>query len=239
MKNRCVWEHNGNDTLLYSSDFPGAFTRGENAEAALKKMEREIHSYLRWLNLPGTDEPVFSEIVQQKESSLTIRDADSDILFDSEKEPLPEKEYWRLKARALRSAEDFLTLYQSIPDPNQLLFPRRKTFYGEIPATAEEIYQHTKNVNCYYFGEIGVPASNDGTILTCREEGFQLLEQQDGFLQNRIFSGSYGEDWNVKKVLRRFIWHDRIHARALWKAAAQLFGRESISDPYLMQGRAE
>ena len=44
MKIRCAWEHNGNDTLLYAIDFVGAYTRGENLEAATKKMMQEISS---------------------------------------------------------------------------------------------------------------------------------------------------------------------------------------------------
>ena len=31
----CVWERNGDDSLLYAVEFPGAFVRGEIREAAL------------------------------------------------------------------------------------------------------------------------------------------------------------------------------------------------------------
>ena len=48
MKIRCVWEHNGGDTLLYAVDLPGAYARGDSKEAALEKMRREIPSFLRW-----------------------------------------------------------------------------------------------------------------------------------------------------------------------------------------------
>lgn len=37
MEIRCVWEHNGNDTILYSDNFIGAFTRGKTKEIALEK----------------------------------------------------------------------------------------------------------------------------------------------------------------------------------------------------------
>lgn len=45
---KCVWEHNGNDTLLYAVNLPGAYTRGENREAAVRKMAAEARSYLVW-----------------------------------------------------------------------------------------------------------------------------------------------------------------------------------------------
>lgn len=47
MKIRCVWEHNGSDTLLYADNFVGAFTRGETKEIAMGKMRREVESYLK------------------------------------------------------------------------------------------------------------------------------------------------------------------------------------------------
>ena len=48
MKIRCVWEHNGNDSLLYAANFIGAFTRGPSLDAAIRKMPCEIQAYLKW-----------------------------------------------------------------------------------------------------------------------------------------------------------------------------------------------
>ena len=53
MKIRCVWEHNGGDTLLYAADLPGAYARGDSKEAALEKMRREASSFLRWAAVAG------------------------------------------------------------------------------------------------------------------------------------------------------------------------------------------
>lgn len=53
MKIRCVWEHNGGDTLLYAVDLPGAYARGDSKEAALEKMRREASSFLRWAAVAG------------------------------------------------------------------------------------------------------------------------------------------------------------------------------------------
>ena len=37
MKIKCIWEHTGNDSILYSTEYPGTFTRGKTKEEALKK----------------------------------------------------------------------------------------------------------------------------------------------------------------------------------------------------------
>ncbi|MDE6260796.1 MAG: hypothetical protein K2M42_08060 [Oscillospiraceae bacterium] len=231
MKVKCAWEHNGDDTLLYAVNCVGAHTRGASRELALEKMPKEIMSYLRWSGEP-VPERVEIEIVQEKASGLQIADADSDIMFEEERVPLPEEAYLRLKALALKSAEDFHALYASVPDKNASCLPVRNTFYGAVPRMAQEMYEHTKNVNSYYFGEIGVDADNAGTILECRQRGFALLEQSDGFLKAPAVVGSYDELWSVRKVLRRFIWHDRIHAKAMYRMAVRTFGKNAVRDPF-------
>lgn len=153
-------------------------------------------------------------------------------MFDAEKAPLVSEEYARLRALALKSASDFLALYESIPEKDRCDAPERRTFYGQTPRTADEMYAHTKNVNEHYFGEIGVAADNDGTILECRRRGFERLEQRRGFLDNPVYDGSFGEQWTLRKALRRFLWHDRIHAKAMYRMAARMFGTEAIANPF-------
>lgn len=227
----CVWEHNGPDTLLYAIEFPGAFARGASLKEAMEKMPDEIRSYCRWLNAAAPD-CIQCEVVQEKLSSLMIRDADSDVLFDAELPVLSRVEYKRLKALALKSASDFQKLYDAVPDHHQSCLALRKTFYNLIPRTAQEMYIHTRDVNTYYFGEIGVEADREGDIAACRERGFALLEQQPHFLQNQVYEGSYDEQWTLRKMLRRFIWHDRIHARAMWRMAKRTFPHAEIINPF-------
>ena len=227
----CVWEHNGDDSLLYAVEFPGAFARGETREAALRKMEREVRAFLRWRGTP-TDGPLAFEIVQEAPSRLDIRDADSDVLFVSETGPLSAETYRERKALALKSASDFQALYDAVPEKGVSGASARETFYGPVPRTASEMYAHVLHVNAYYFGEIGVDADNDGTILDCRLRGFAALEALPGYLENRICHGSYGEDWTLSKLLRRFVWHDRIHAKALWRMAVRTFGASAVPDVF-------
>lgn len=231
MQIACIWEHNGNDTLLYARDYIGAFSRGATVETALAQMPREVAAWLRWRD-QRVPEILTTQIVQEKQSELQIYDADSDVLFDAEKRPLEREEYERLKQLALESARDFHALWQQIPDPNQSVLAMRQTFYGAVPRTANEMYAHTKNVNAYYFAEIGVDTNNAGTIWECRQNGFAELEKQPDFLKSCVFVGSYSEEWTLRKVLRRFVWHDRIHAKAMYRMAVQTFGMAAVADVF-------
>ena len=229
MKVNCVWEHNGDDSILYASNFVGAFSRGASKEEAVLKMPEEIRRFQLWRDeTPPDDYDIV--IVQEKKSDLQVRDADSDVLFATEKEPLSAEEYQYLKSLAMKSAGDFYSLYSSFPDKHKSALPYRKTFYGSVPRTAEEMYQHTKNVNEYYFSEIGAEADNEATIVSCRARGFETLESITGYLSLESVAGSYGEQWSVRKVLRRFIWHDRIHAKAMYRMGVLTFGTDVIPD---------
>ena len=230
----CVWEHNGNDTLLYAVDYVGAYTRGESLDVAKAKMPAEISSYLKWCG-ENTSTDFEIVITGEKVSDLNIKDADSDVLFESEKAPLTVEEYEKLKSLASKSAKDFLALYESIPDKRATAIPERKTFYGNVPRSADEMYEHTKNVNEYYFAEIDVDADNNGNIYECRKRGFEQLEAKEDYLNNALIEGSYGEDWSLRKVLRRFIWHDRIHAKAMYRMAEKVFGVENVANPFCFE----
>ena len=111
----CVWEHNGGDTLLYAADaeFFGVYARGTSREEALQKISRDAAAYCRWRDVPVPG-GFTVEVVQEQESTLQICDADSDVLFDTERPPLTFAEYAALRDRTLRSARDFLALYLSL-----------------------------------------------------------------------------------------------------------------------------
>ncbi|GAK00699.1 hypothetical protein [Geomicrobium sp. JCM 19055] len=51
------------------------------------------------------------------------------------------------------------------------------------------------------------------------------------YLQNKVCKGSYDELWTLRKVMRRFIWHDRIHAKSMYRTANSRWG-ETIENPF-------
>lgn len=236
MEIKAVIEYNADGYLIHAENYAGAFARGRTKQEALAKFPFEMKQYTEWLGVHSAEIPnIRITVIQEEHSRLQICDADSDIIFESEKLPLAIATYCALKRLALQSAADFQRLYDSVPGKTESLLPPRRTFYGDVPVTAKAMYQHTKNVNRYYFGEIGVDVSNEPDIVSCRKAGLAIIETADGYLDNPVFNGSYGEQWSLHKALRRFIWHDRIHARAMYRRAAALYGREAVANPFCFQ----
>ena len=225
-------EQNESGCLVYATEYMGAFARGKTMEEALEKLPADVVSYCRFANRSTPKEPFELCVVQQKQSALQVCDADSDILLDCEIPPLTILEYLLSKELCLKSAECFLRLYEAIPSPDALLRPRRKTFYGEIPATAHEMYTHTNGVTSYYAGEIGAQTENSTNIFLSRLAAFAAIEATPDYLLNHVFIGSHDEAWTLRKVLRRFLWHDRIHAKALYQRACTLWGRPRIPNEF-------
>lgn len=231
--NNAVVEFNKDGYLIYSESFPGAYVRGKTQNEALAKFQNEIEQYCKWAEIDIiNDGQVKTNVVQEKESVLNICDADSDVIFDIERKRLMPMEYERLKCLVIKSACDFLRLYGSVPDKDVTCLIERKTFYGLIPRTAREMYFHTNNVTNYYVGEIGIAIENLPDILKNRMQAIQRIEETDDYLQNKVYDGSYGEQWSLSKVLRRFIWHDRIHAKAMFRMCTKIWNVENIDNPF-------
>ena len=98
----------------------------------------------------------------------------------------------------------------------------------------EEVVNQIAVIVCFQSLILGM-AGNAGTqslAVTVRVLSFEALERKADFLKNAAYEGSYGEDWSLRKMLRRFIWHDRIHAKAMYRMATKLFGTENIENPF-------
>ena len=51
-----------------------------------------------------------------------------------------------------------------------------------------------------------------------------------------MVAGSYDEEWCLRKVLRRFLWHDLIHAKAMYRMAVKTFGAGAVPDVFRFEG---
>lgn len=232
---QAVCEYNREGCLIYAGNFPGAYVRGRTEEEAMAKWPGELQSYLRWCNGSTVRLPPDGKICQRKESPLAVCDADSDVLFHSERQALTLGDYERLKLLVLRSARDFRRLYESIPNPDISHRPHRQSFYGPVPRTPREMYEHTNQVTAYYTAAFGLDTENVRDIYANRMQALAELESLPDFLSDRVYTAPDGELWTLRKVLRRFLWHDRIHAKAMWRSAKELWG-DSIANPFFFVG---
>jgi hypothetical protein len=78
------------------------------------------------------------------------------------------------------------------------------------------------------------PAASSFLSMVEKFKAFAMAEAVPDFLKNTASRASDGEEWTLKKVCRRFVWHDRIHGKAMTRMAAKLCGRDKIADPFFV-----
>ena len=227
-------EYNDKGCSVFVENLCGAFTRGAAKEEALAKLPQEAKRYLLWAEGvdPADCGQIEIRIVGEQKCELAVEDADGNALFPSERLPMDLTEYIRKKSLALKSAKDYTLLYQSIPQKDRGLRKSRSCFYGKIPTSANEMLKHTNDTLAYYAAGVCLPFDNEGDLVQNRTRLFKQLEVSPNFLKPLVTTASDGELWTEKKLLRRLLWHDRIHAKALYRRAITFWQKDRIADPF-------
>ena len=210
-------ETNGIGYIGFLAELPGAFVRGRTEEEALSKVDSEITSYLRWIGITRPPSSYNFAVTQRHQCSLMVQDADCEILLESDRRSVEGEEFLELVKLVRYSGETFVALYNQSQLKNWIDQTRiRKTFYGENPKTIQEIFDHVNGTQYYYLSRAQVPLDrNENDFMGRRESCLGRLEElyhKDG--NSRVWEEDK-EFWTLKKILRRFIWHDRIHGKAI------------------------
>jgi predicted RNase H-like HicB family nuclease len=212
------FETNRKGYIGFIAELPGAFIRGRTEEEAISKVDQEVKSYLKWLGIEQ-EWNYNTMVVQRHQSSLMVEDADNEILLKTDKETMSQEEFKNLRDLVRYSGETFLKIYQDAKFKDWVDEARiRKTFHGENPKTIQEIFNHVKACQYYYLSRTMSSFENKEEDFI-RIRRFCLSKIEELYLDNNnalVFEAD-NEPWTLKKILRRFIWHDRIHGKAMMR----------------------
>jgi len=210
-----AFETNWRGYLGYLVELPGAYVRGPTEEEATPKVMSEVMAYLGWLGVKA-EEDCKVRVVQKHRGIKTVEDADTEILLDADQGEVTEEEFQTLIDLTRFSAETFAKLYDMAENKDWVdQSAVRKTFYGNRPATAKAIYEHVGRCQFYYLSRMKITNEIDGNFVTSREFCLSRLEKLYRRKNNSLNYEIDHEQWTLKKVLRRFVWHDRIHGKAM------------------------
>jgi hypothetical protein len=209
-------ETNGNGFIGFIVQLPGAFVRGKTEEEALSKVEREVRSYARWIDVESPDRYEVN-VSQRHLCALTVEDADSEILLEEDKSPSTDDQFIELCGLVRYSGETFYSLFRKAELEDWVDESRiRKTFYGETPKTIREIFDHVNGTQYYYLSRAKPRAEQRiEDFLEARQNCLSALSELFSQQRNDQLFQVDNEEWTLMKILRRFIWHDRIHGKAI------------------------
>ncbi len=210
-------ETNGKGFHGFIVELPGAFVRGSKEEETLSKAQHEATSYLAWLGIEQKQLPTARK-VQTHLCKLMVEDADCEILLDVDRAPMSDREFQLLVELAKHSGLSFTKLYDSVKLMDWIDEARtRKTFYGQNKKTIKEIFDHVKRTQYYYLSRAPVLFSEDEALpfMEIRKSSLDTLARLFRKEANSRVYNVENEEWTLKKILRRFVWHDRIHGKAI------------------------
>ena len=227
-----IIEYNDRGVQAFADEYAGAFARGKTEREALEKLPHSIAEDRVWSGRGGcgTDERLL--VIERIRSDAFVEDGGTTALFASERLPMDMTEYTQKKALCLKSARDVRTLFDSIPQKDRALVKSRQTFYGRIPQTSREMLRHINDAIVCSAACADVPFAPCDDLVENRIRLFRALEAMPNFLENRVRTADDGELWTRKKLLRRILWHDRIHARAMYRKAITFWQKDRIKNPF-------
>ena len=234
-ESKAVLEYNDKGVTLWSLRYPGAFARGETAAEAVRKLPAACRRYRLWAKLPIEADAAGDEQVRctrKIKVDAPVEEGFTAALFPEEKLALDMARYTSLKTLCLISARDLEALFASIPQKDRALLKSRRTVYGKVPVTAREMLSHVIEAQRTWAALFGMDLGESQGLLADRKRLFGGLERQPGYLDGRLVAGPDGELWTLRKLLRRLLWHDALHGRALYRKAVTFWQKERIKNPF-------
>jgi hypothetical protein len=230
-----VMEFNDKGVTLWSCAYPDAFARGETLAEAQRKLPAACRRYRLWARPSQETASLGHEearCVKKLKVDVAVEEGFTVALLPEERLPMDMTRYTALKTLCLSSARDWETLYASIPQKDRALLKSRRTLYGKVPVTAKEMLAHVEAGQREWAALFGIDLGESRGLLTDRKRLFAGLEAQPAYLSDRIITAPNGELWTLKKLLRRLLWHDAIHGRALYRKAITFWQKERIKNPF-------
>lgn len=218
---------------------PGCFTKASSQEEVIARLPAAIREYWSWLSRHGEKVPsptgdLVIEIAEVVPSDAGFVSGDKVALFGPDREAPREKELEIYLRRMEYSRQDLLELVRRIPERLMDEGP------GGGRRTIRQTLQHIARAEWWYLSRIyqepdmdEMPEDISEALGWIREEAvarlraFPLADRSRVFIRDEFISPwGAGESWIFRKVLRRFIEHEREHTKSIAALSQELSKRK-------------
>lgn len=219
-------------TILFAFAYPGACGWGPTEADARERLRAGLRSTLDWLDAHGLDHlaPRGDVDVEQFDVAVTERvpatgdprQCDTEGFFEFDRRPYADADVSRTAALLAASRRDLLDAVagRSAPTLDRRLVEDRRT--------VREILDHVAVAEHWYLTRVDLPVDvRDGwrgypddtfeRLTVTRADVERVLRALPDVPAERRSATRVadGERWSVRKVLRRLVWHERLHYRQL------------------------
>ncbi|MGH8016018.1 MAG: hypothetical protein ACREBV_07500 [Candidatus Zixiibacteriota bacterium] len=196
-------------------EFPGCYARASTREEAIKLAPQAVEELLKRMgpnHTPFDDtRPLFEfRVVEEFRSVRIASDYLINAFFENDRIPVSREnvEYAR---RLLNMNRDELKLVLSML--TEVSLSRQIT--GEVRGNIKGILKHVGTTEWWYWDRLGMAFPRE----QLPNDLFELLERVRDFtnenlaalIENKMTTTKRDEIWSPRKLLRRTIWHERVH----------------------------
>lgn len=221
----------------WALDLPGCVAGATDVDALRGPLELALAEHIAWLRRHGTDVAHDTTWhIAEEIDGTALASTGGEYCFAADKAPLDEHELRAMLAHAANARDDLLDATAGLPEAVLDWDPAIKVENGDPWApearTIRGIARHVLQLEIYYRDSLQDGAASgifervadaDAEHRTTRA----LLERLGGDGRSRVYRPVHpgraeGEDWTVRKVLRRLISHERVHTAEVWQRRSWL-----------------
>ena len=222
----------GGWTYAWAFDLPGCFSRGATPEETLKILPIRIERFLGWLSEveQGAHRGrTMAEVTEKVSEPCPVRRGDTRALFLWDRQPPTEEELERDLRWMGHSRRTLLSLAQSLPA--ELLIQESagdasRELHDAVSPSIRRILRHVAGAEYWYLSRIAGDNWLAGEEPPDVFRGLEMVRASVVPALRRLFatapdevvernqstwSGTFTENWTLRKVLRRALWHEQFH----------------------------
>ncbi len=205
-------EHLDGRWYAHVAELPGAFSDGATVDEATRTAAQAIANHLVWSEADGDHGPrpmtTVAEIIR---SWNYAPEYEVNAFFATDRPPLTEGDVDEMRKLLYLARAELLDSFLGLNFEQLALKPDADTW------SVYEVLQHVSSAENWYLDRLGLahePAwemkDTLGRVLLVRQHLLDVLPQLIG--DERIAEWN-GELWSPRKVVRRALWHELLHAR--------------------------
>jgi uncharacterized damage-inducible protein DinB/predicted RNase H-like HicB family nuclease len=214
--------------MAHVPNVPGCTVRAPTRDEALRRLPEAIHDCHAWLRrhgepAPPDDEVVELEVVEEHAGLGPFHPGDAAALFAPDRRPLAAEEVEEHLRLMAHSRADLLALVQALPDEVLNWQPAPRSF------SIRRVLRHIGSAEEWYVSRLVPPETlppeweDDEKLplfefleMERRTAAAQLLQlseaERSGLFHPATWTNHPDEAWSARKVLRRFLEHEREHS---------------------------
>ena len=210
-------------------DTPGCFVRADSPPNLVIKAPEAMAEWAEWLNgvAPSEkiDNPASAQVTETFVTKSTVEDIQIHAFFEDDRRPLSPNETdhatWVLEC----SRNELTATIQRIPTH---LFSTE--IENEVFSTINGIIEHIALAEWWYYDKLDLafdrrvmPTDPIAALAATRR---QTISRMNELVDNRKIIDHEGELWSARKIIRRTIWHERVHTWHLQNRLMELIYKD-------------